>query len=247
MENVVTVIFDVESEAYQAFTELRQVPFGKDYVVAEAALIKHEGNEVVIADLFDAAAITTDDTAAGMMIGSIVGILGGPLGVLLGAGAGAYTGLAFDTADAVDSASMLEVTAAKLYEGETAIVALVEEDEPAFDAPFAKFKTTIIRHFAADVLDEVDLARQVEADLIRQARGQLHAERKAELKARHEERVAAVKARFDELKADVDKRTDEVIAEAKAQAEAVEAENKQIVDDIQAEAEAKIAEYGGNR
>lgn len=247
MENVVTVIFNVGSEAYQAFTELRKAPFGEGYVVAEAALLKHEGKQVTIADVFDAVAVTSDDTAAGMVIGSLVGILGGPLGVLLGAGAGAYAGLAFDTADAIDSASMLEVTAAKLYEGDVAIVALVEEDEPAFDAAFAKFDTTIVRHYAADVLDEVDLARELEADLIRQAKGQMRAERKAELKGRHDERVAAVKARFAEIKENVGTAADDALADAQAKVEEIQAENKQIAEDIQAEAEAKIAEYGGNR
>ncbi len=40
MENVVTAVFEVESEAYQAFTEIRQNSDGKGYTVAEAALIK---------------------------------------------------------------------------------------------------------------------------------------------------------------------------------------------------------------
>lgn len=92
MENVVTVIFDVESEAYKAFTELRNRPFGTDYAVAEASLLKREGDAITIADAFDAAGVTSDDTATGMIVGSIVGILGGPLGVLLGAGTGALIG-----------------------------------------------------------------------------------------------------------------------------------------------------------
>lgn len=201
MENVVTAIFEVESEAYKAFTEIRNKPFGEGYVVAEASLLKRDGDAITIADAFDAAAITSDDTATGMIVGSLVGILGGPLGVLLGAGTGALIGSTYDSVDAVDSVSMLEVTAAKLYDGEVAIVALVQEDEPAFDAAYADYKTTVIRQFAVDVINEVDLAREATADFENQLRQQLRAERKAEKAEKREERKSKIQARFDEIKA----------------------------------------------
>ncbi len=201
MENVVTAIFDVEAEAYKAFTEIRNKPFGEDYAVAEASLLKRDGDAIVVVDAFDAAAVTADDTAAGIVIGSLVGILGGPLGVILGASTGALIGSAYDSADAIDSVSMLEVTAAKLYDGEVAIVALVQEEEPAFDAAFAGYDTTIVRHFAVDVINEVDLAREATADFENQLRQQLRVERKAEKAEKREERKAKIKARFDELKA----------------------------------------------
>ncbi len=201
MENVVTAIFDVEAEAYKAFAEIRNVPFGDGYAVAEASLLKREGDAIIVAETFDAAAVTSDDTAAGMVIGSLVGILGGPLGVLLGASAGALIGSTYDSIDAIDSVSMLEVTAAKLYDGEVAIVALVQEEEPAFDAAFAGYETTIVRHFAVDVINEVDLARQATVDFENQLREQLRAERKAEKAEKREERSNKIKAHFAELKA----------------------------------------------
>ena len=200
MENVVTAIFDVESEAYKAFAEIRQQPFGEGYSVAEASLLKREGDAITVADVFDASGVTSDDTAAGVVIGSLVGILGGPLGVILGASAGALIGSAYDSADAVDSASMLEITAAKLYDGEVAIVALVQEDEPAFDAAFEGYKTTIVRHFAVDVIDEVDRAREATAEFENQLREDLRAERKAEKAEKREARKEKVKARFDSIK-----------------------------------------------
>ena len=63
MENVVSVIFDVESEAYKAFSELRAMPFGEGYAVGEAALLKREGDAITVIDAYDAAAVTADDTA----------------------------------------------------------------------------------------------------------------------------------------------------------------------------------------
>ena len=200
MDNVITVIFDVESEAYQAFTNLRNMPYGDGYVVAEAALVKRVGDAIGVADSFDAAAVTADDTATGMLVGSVVGILGGPLGVLLGASVGALTGSMLDTSDAIDSVSMLEATALKLYDNEAAIIALVQEDEPAFDAAVAGYNTTIIRHFAADVFDEVEAARELEAELANEAKQQMRAEKKQARKDKREERKASISARFDAAK-----------------------------------------------
>ena len=208
MENVVTVIFDVESEAYQAFTELRQQPFGEGYVLAEAALLKREGDAIIVADSFDAAAITSDDTSAGMVIGALVGILGGPLGVLLGAGVGAFIGSHADAVDTINSASLLEVAASKLFDGEVAIIALVQEEEPAFDAAFAKYQTTIIRHFAVDVMEEVEYGREVLDDLSNQAKQRMRADRKAEKQEKREERKAERQAKREERKAKIQAKFD---------------------------------------
>ena len=201
--NVVTVVFDVESEAYKAFSELRAQPVGEGYNVAEASLIKREGDTIKVADGFDAAGTSGDDTAAGMVIGAFVGVLGGPIGVLLGAGIGSLIGNAKDSKDADDSLSMLEVTVSKLYDGEVAIVALLQEEEPAFDAVFAEYKTTIYRQYAEDVKKEVELAREKAKDFENQIRGELQAEKKAAKEARKAERAekrAERKAEFDEAK-----------------------------------------------
>ena len=203
MQNVVTVVFNVESEAYKAFSELRAQPIGEGYNVAEASLIKREGDAIKVVDGFDAAGTSGDDTAAGMVIGAFVGILGGPLGVLLGAGVGSLIGNAKDAKDADESLSMLEITVSKLYDGEVAIVALVQEEEPAFDAPFAAYETTIYRQFAADVKKEVEIAREKAQDFENQLRGELRAEKKAakeERKAERAERREERKAEFKEAK-----------------------------------------------
>lgn len=198
MENIVAVIFDVESEAYQAFTELKQAPFADDYAVTEAALVKVENGQVSMLDGLDNTGATSGQSATeGMLIGSLIGILGGPIGVLLGAGYGALVGGTVDAADVADSASILEVISGKLYEGEVAIVALVKEDEPAFDAPFQKFANTIIRYDAASIVDEVDRAYELEMDLEHQAVAKMRADYKAEKKEAIAERKAKAKERFD--------------------------------------------------
>ena len=199
MENVVAAIFNVESEGFQALSEIRRAPVGEGYFVAEAALVKNEEGGLKMLDAFDTGAITANDTSKGIIIGSLVGILGGPIGVLLGASAGGLTGSILDSADIADSASMIEVIAKKLYENEVALIALVKEEEPAFDAPFEKFDATVIRYDAADVIEDVDRAREVEAEMAREAAEKLREERKAEKQSRREERRAAISARFEEI------------------------------------------------
>lgn len=200
MENIVVSIFPVESEAFQAFTELRQVPKGEGYNAVEAVLLKNSDGITVMQDCFGSKPLDAGETK-GLVIGSLVGILGGPLGVLLGASYGAIVGGSVDVAKATDKLTAMEVLAGKVYEGEIAIIALVKEEEPAFDAAFSKFQTTIIRYDAADIMEEVDRAYEVQAEMNNQALTQLRADRKAEREERRAARRADLKAKFEEYEA----------------------------------------------
>ena len=228
--NVVTAIFENESEGFQTLTEMRHEPSTASYTVAEAVLIKNEGDRVVPLDAFENG-VTSNSAAKGMMVGSIAGILGGPLGVLLGAGIGAATGGMVETLDFLDNNSLLCMVASKLYEGEVAIIALVNEDEPAFDGALVKYNPTIIRRDAEAVAEEVALAVELAAELENEERGALRAEKKAELKARYEERKAAYDQRHDERIEAINDRFETL--EAKREALAAELEE---VTQAQAEA-----------
>ena len=187
--NVVITIFEVESEAFQAFTELRTKFTGAGYTAAEAALVRNKEGRIDMLDGFSLGKAADDDTAMGIMIGSLIGILGGPIGVILGAGIGGLAGNASDTDRAIDTVNGVAVVADKLFEGETAIVALVQEDEPAFDAVFSGYKTTIVRYDAADIAADVDELRKIEEKVSEDVAAQLRAERKAERKAKFEAQV----------------------------------------------------------
>ena len=198
--NVVIAIFEVESEAFQAFNELRRATVGEGYAVPEAALIKNRGNVVDMLDCFSSSSADTG-TATGIVVGSLIGILGGPIGVILGASAGACIGSASDADRALDAASAVAVVADKIYEGETAIVALVGEEEPAFDAAFADYKTTIVRYDAADIADDVDRLRELEAAVSEEVLEEVRADRKAARKDRRDERHARISSQLEEYAA----------------------------------------------
>ena len=196
-DNVVIAIFDVESEAHQAFNQLKREAVGKDYSAPEAALIKNTANTIDVIDGYGFGAVDSD-TSSGMVIGSLVGILGGPVGVLIGAATGALVGSISDDDRAVDTASVVAVVASKIYDGETAIAALVQEEEPAFDAVFANYKTTIIRYDAADIADDVDRLQDLGRELTNQVVQEVKADRKAERAEHREEQRAKIKAGLDE-------------------------------------------------
>lgn len=196
MNNVVTVVFAVESEAYKAFTEIRQMPVGAGYNVVEAALIKRERDGVHLVDAFDAEGVTANDTTTGMLVGALVGILAGPLGILLGAGIGALAGSTLDASDADTNRSALEITASKLNEGDIAIVALVREDGSAFDYALSSYDASVVRESARDVSDEIEQARKLQDDLAREAKERMRAQKKAD----REERKEARKEHLEEVK-----------------------------------------------
>ena len=195
--NVVITIFEVESEAYQAFSQLKRESVGKGYTAPEAALIKNKANTIDVIDGYGFDPVDADESM-GMVIGSLVGILGGPVGVILGAATGALAGSVSDDNRAINNASVVAAVAGKIYEGEIAIAALVQEEEPAFDAVFADYKTTIVRYDAVDIADDAERLKDLGAELTNQVIEEVKADRKAERADRREEHRENIKTGFDE-------------------------------------------------
>ena len=201
MENIICVNFKVESEAYQAMTQLKAKAVSEKYIVSQAALIKKENGRINVVDGLDSGFKTADDTLVGGLVGSLVGILGGPLGVLLGGSMGTLAGGTVDVYDAAAGASMIEEVAGRMEDGEVSIIAFAQEEEDeALDAAFTGFETVIIRRDAAVVAEDVRHAAELQAELEREARRKLREEKKGEYKEKIEEQKAKFKAEFDALK-----------------------------------------------
>ena len=201
-QNVIVGIFEVESEAYQALTQLKQYPGDEQSFVTQAALVKKENGVLRFLDGFDTGASTMDDTAVGGMVGALFGILGGPIGVLLGGSYGALIGSAFDTSDAFGNACMIEQIAGKMVDGEVAIIGLAnEENEEILDGKLGRFKTVIARFDAAVVAAEVEEAQKLEEEMARQARKELRDEKKAARKEKIAEKRDKLSADFAAFKA----------------------------------------------
>ena len=133
MENIVVAVFPVESEAYQAFSKIKDGTTElSGYLVSQMAIVKKMGNNVQLEDAFDTGRETSDDTIAGGLIGALIGIIGGPLGILLGGGIGTLIGSSIDLGDIDTNNSMIERVSCILSDGDTALIAFVQEDNTMY-------------------------------------------------------------------------------------------------------------------
>lgn len=196
-KNVIVSVFKVESEGYQAFTELKQAPKAETYQVSAAALVKKENDSCKVIDMFDTGKDTTDDALFGGMIGMISGVLAGPVGMLLGASYGALIGMTYDMADTSMGVSMLEQISQKLDDDMLALIALAEEkNTDDFDAKLSAFDTIIARFDPEAVEEEVVKADQMQREMARQARMELRKEKKAKIRKSFEEKKENIKNAF---------------------------------------------------
>ena len=177
-ENLVLVNYKVESEAYQALSELRRDTANANYTISQAAIVKRENGQLNTMDGFINGKDANDDTVTGSLIGGLVGILGGPIGILLGGSVGMLVGGAVDASGIVKDASLLEKAGDSIAEGETAIILLAQEEyETALTAKLNDFDVTITRFDAAEVAAEVEHAREVERQMAKETREKLREEK----------------------------------------------------------------------
>ena len=209
MLNVVVSIFEVESEAYQAITELKNQKGLKTSIMSEAVLVDKKNGYYTILDNFVIDPDAMDDMAKGGLIGMCIGILGGPLGMLLGASVGSFAGVVSETDKTAETASMLEQMILKLSDNTLAIIGLAEEkDESEIDELLSKYKTIIARFDAAVVEQEVERARDMEKEMENLAKLEVRNQKKEEHQAKVEERRNKMKARFAAIK-EKHKKTDD--------------------------------------
>ena len=75
MENIVTVIFKVESQAYQALSELKRNLINGNYTIYQVGLVKKVNDKIIVIDGVDTGETTLDDTIDGGLLGGLFGVL----------------------------------------------------------------------------------------------------------------------------------------------------------------------------
>ncbi|MCH1617522.1 DUF1269 domain-containing protein [Streptococcus gallolyticus] len=201
MANVLTVVFDVESEAYQAFSELKSFKQDNDTQIAQIALVKNEDGKITIKDSIDFDDASRDYATVGGIIGGLLGILSGPIGVIIGYGIGSLAGAASGSMTDASDNSLIEEVTTKLLDGEVAVIALVhEEDESILNHVFAPYKTNIMRWDALALAREVELAGQVQDELYDKVQEDLNERRLNHLKEQGNDIADAIKATFRRLR-----------------------------------------------
>ncbi len=198
MQNVLTAIFSVESEGYQAFKEIQDGLAAEQYFIPQMALVKKHLGYLQTLDSYESPMITDGSAFSGGLFGSLLGIIGGPLGMLLGGSTGVLIGSMHDEMKSTATTSMLDSICERLQENSVAIVAIVSEDkEEALDAVLSKFAAVIMRHDAAFVAEEVAEAERLQLDLQHQARAHMLAEKKQDFKEKMQKKQEEMKADFE--------------------------------------------------
>lgn len=201
MESIFVIKFKVQSEAFQALSELRQQPVNENFIVSQAYLVNKKEGQITVLDRFDTGLETANDTGVGTVIGALVGIMGGPIGVLLGASYGALVGSTVDAADSLDNASLIEQVCGSINDGETAVIALAsEKNVETFDAAMRKFDTEVKWFDAGEVSAEVQKAYELELQMQKEARRKLREEKKEDFLQKVETQRKKIADDFEEFK-----------------------------------------------
>ncbi|MCR4676698.1 MAG: OmpH family outer membrane protein [Sphaerochaetaceae bacterium] len=192
-------VFKTPSEAYMKFSEIKNgLAYGKNYTLSEMMIVKKGADGLTVKESIDTGVYTSDDTSRGMLIGAFIGILGGPLGVLLGSAAGSLVGSVVDSSDIHDSDTVIEKVTGVLNDGETAIIALIDENEDCpFDAEFSDTEVELLSFDAVEVMAEVDEAKRLEKELQAEARKKLVEEKKENFQKKVEDYKNELVAKFE--------------------------------------------------
>ena len=156
-ENILVVDFKKDSQAYQAFTELKDEFADDNYFISQAAIVAKEDGEIVVKDHVERAEKAVDDTLKGGLVGGLVGLLGGPLGVLIGGGVGALLGGAKDVSDSWKDSTVMEYVSGCVDEGETVLLLLADEKgDAALSEKLKAYDATVARFTVNEVTKEIE-------------------------------------------------------------------------------------------
>lgn len=178
MENIVICRFGVESEAYQAFSDLKNDPHNHSCDIRQVTLVKRELGTFKAIDEFNDGKYV-DDTFTGGILGAFIGILGGPIGVLLGSGIGFLGGSAKDAKDFDNDASMIERVIDDIRDECVFLAILVDEAGPEMlDAKLSRYDHTAERYDASEIRAEVKGAEKLQKQMRKDARKALRESKK---------------------------------------------------------------------
>lgn len=201
MGKVISAVFEVESEGFQAMTELKNARETDSYVVSQAMLVKKENEAIQVLDSFDSNLEMSDGAIRGGIIGGLIGVLGGPIGILVGGSIGVMAGNTADIGEAINNATILRKVMEQFADGSVALVALTQDSvEGAAEKMFSKFKVSIIEEDADEVeqeiLDAIKLQREMDIEALKQ-RGK---EKLDEIDQKIDEGKEKIKESFEDLK-----------------------------------------------
>ncbi|MGM9973621.1 MAG: DUF1269 domain-containing protein [Clostridiaceae bacterium] len=203
MENIIVVTFKIESQAYQAFSEIRRDPYSRSCLISQMILVEKQNGQILPGETFDTGIESSDDTFKGGILGSLIGILGGPIGVLLGGSMGILMGSVVDAVDISRNSSLLERVLESIRDGETALVVLAQETNyQTFDSKVEPYDVQITRFEAALIQEEVEAAAIIHKEMEKRVKAEIRAAKSQERKEKTEEIRKKIKNHFNHITKD---------------------------------------------
>lgn len=195
-ENVISVSFPEEANAYEALARLKELASKDDVSVHGAAVVTREQDgKITVKEQFGDE--SWQDTAGGGLLGLLVGVLGGPLGVLIGGVSGVVVGSLFDQDTDDHTKSVLGEISSSIRVGPPGLLADVSEPGPeAVDAVMAHLGGTVIRRSESEVELELAAAEDAHREAKEKATKELREARHKKHKEEVDAKIAALKAKL---------------------------------------------------
>lgn len=156
--------FEIPSQAYQAFSELKQLQIKGELKGEQMAVITHNSDSqpFKIDDFIDFTG--NDHTSNDSLIGMLIGILGGILGVMLGWFTGSMIGARRDAKEIEGAQSVFEQVINQIGEGETGLVLIADETDnrPINNLIMMQLGGQVTRLDYETVAEEIQHAKELE-------------------------------------------------------------------------------------
>jgi uncharacterized membrane protein len=192
MERMLVVIFNDESKAYEAADKLESLhEEGVISLTGEWVLMREQDGDVSIVKTHDT---LPEGTMGGTVVGGLIGLFGGPVGLAIGAATGAAAGATADMARARLDQDFVADIFESLAPGKTALVAEINEDEPA--AVDARMHALGGRIFRRDLSDFADADYERRANEVKSRVAHARRDIAHDYKTRKRNLMSRVKALF---------------------------------------------------
>ncbi len=166
-KRVIVMNFEVESQAYQGFSELKKLAAEGQIKGEQMAVVTHSNDgqhKFKVEDFIDFTG--SNKTSTGGLIGMLVGILVGPLTMLLGWVGGSMIGATQDAKEIKNARNIFEFLVSDIAEGQTGLILIAEEEDnrPINEVIINQLRGGISRFDYDEVEAEIKKAQQVETD-----------------------------------------------------------------------------------
>lgn len=201
-ENMLMLTFKDLDDAKKVYEKLKKANNDAEvnYQVLQTVLLKNDGGKISVLDHHAGVFDELEKTMIGGVVGVVLGVLIGPFAGFILGGVGAMIGSGFDITEQSETENMLYQMYSRIYDGEIAILAIVqEEDELELNSTVGHLTQDIYRWDAAEIKEEAEYATDIRDSLLRQAKMELKKEKSENRKKKIEEYKENIKKEFKKI------------------------------------------------